>query len=166
MNLIIIAAVGKNGELGKNGQLIWKIPHDLACFKKITMGKTMVMGKNTFNSLPKLLPGRKHIILSKSGAFNKEIEDSLVFDDKEELIKYITTELKDEDVYIIGGASIYEEFIDLCNLMYITEIDDTDESADAYFPKLNSEDWNSHWICMYKHNDVNVKHMKYVRKNK
>ena len=166
MAINIIAAVGKNLELGKNGNLIWHIPEDLKYFKENTMGKTIVMGRNTFNSLPKLLPGRKHIILSKTGDFNKDIGDSLIFTSKEELIDYINTELKNEDVFVIGGASIYSMFIDICDKMYLTRIGAEDKDADAYFPKFSAKDWSRGLEYMYTCNDIVVKHMIYRRKDR
>ena len=141
MSITIIAAIGKNRELGKKGDLIWHIPEDLKYFKEKTIGKTIVMGKNTFNSLPKLLPGRKHIILSEDNDFNKDIGDSKVFHDKEELMNYLNTEFKNEEVFITGGASMYSMFIDICDKMYLTKIMAEDKDADAYFPKFDENDW-------------------------
>lgn len=164
MSIIIIAAIGKNRELGKNGDLIWHIPEDLKYFKEKTMGRTIVMGKNTFNSLPKLLPGRKHVILSEDDDFNKNIGDSIVFRNKEELMNYLNTKPKDEEVFITGGASMYSMFIDICDKMYLTIIGAEDKEADVYFPRFSTKDWNSGVEYMYTHNDVVVKHMIYVKK--
>jgi len=122
------------------------------------------MGKNTFNSLPKLLPGRKHVILSEDNDFNKDIGDSLVFHDKKELLNYLNTVLKDEEVFITGGASMYAMFIDICDKMYLTIIGAEDKEADVYFPMFFNKDWVSGMEYMYTHNDIVVKHMIYRRK--
>lgn len=166
MSITIIAAIGKNRELGKNGDLIWHIPEDLKYFKEKTMGKTIVMGKTTFNSLPKLLPGRKHVILSDDDDFNKEIGDSVVFHSKEKLMNYLNTDLKDEDVFITGGASMYSMFIDVCDRMYLTRIGAEDKEADVYFPNFNPEDWNWGDEKSYVSNDIQIIHTWWERKNK
>lgn len=163
MSIIIIAAIGKNRELGKNGDLIWHIPEDLKYFKEKTMGKTIVMGKNTFNSLPKLLPGRKHVILSEDNDFNKDIGDSLVFYNKDKLMNYLNTDLKDEEVFITGGASMYSMFIDICDKMYLTRIGAEEKEADVYFPEFADKDWDDDMEYMYEYNGIVVKHMIYQR---
>lgn len=166
MSITIIAAVGKNRELGKNGDLIWHIPEDLKYFKEKTMGKTIIMGKNTFNSLPKLLPGRKHVILSEDDDFNKDIGDSIVFYNKEDLMEYINAELKDEEVFITGGASMYAMFVNVCDKMYLTRIDAEDKDADVYFPKFNPGDWYADVEKEYISNNIRVTHTCWERKNK
>lgn len=163
MSITIIAAIGKNRELGKKGDLIWHIPEDLKYFKEKTMGKTIVVGKNTFNSLPKLLPGRKHVILSEDNDFNKDIGDSIVFHIKEELMNYLNNDLKDEEVFIAGGASMYSLFIDTCDRMYLTRIDAEDKEADVYFPEFADKDWDDDMEYMYECNGIVVKHMVYRR---
>lgn len=166
MSITIIAAIGKNKELGKKGDLIWHIPEDLKYFKEKTMGKTIIMGKKTFNSLPRLLPGRKHVILSEDDEFNKDIGDSIVFYNKAELIKYINTELKDEEAFIVGGASMYTMFIDICDKMYLTRIDAEDKDADVYFPKFNPADWFVDIEKEYISSGLRVTHTCWERKNK
>lgn len=166
MSITIIAAIGKNRELGKNGNLIWNIPEDLKYFKEKTMGKTIIMGKNTFNSLPKLLPGRKHVILSDDDCFNKEIGNSVVFHDKEELMEYINNELKGEEVFIVGGASMYAMFIDICDKMYLTKIQAEDKEADVYFPKFDEDDWDAKIEKPCISGNIVAMHTWWKRKNK
>lgn len=158
MSITIIAAIGKNRELGKKCDLIWHIPEDLKYFKEKTMGKTIVMGKNTFNSLPKLLPGRKHVILSEDDAFNKDIGDSVVFYNKEDLMKYLNADLKDEEVFITGGASMYTMFVDICDKMYLTMIDAEDKDADVYFPEFDKNNWETGLEKVYISNGIEVHH--------
>lgn len=106
-NVSIIAAIGKNNELGKDNNLIWHLPNDLKFFKETTMGKDIIMGSNTFYSLPKLLPGRKHIVLTTKNINNDKI---LVLHSKEELLEYLKQVKK--EVMIIGGASIYTQVLE------------------------------------------------------
>ena len=160
MNINLIAAIGKNYELGKDNNLVWRLKEDLKFFKNTTMGHPIVMGRKTFESLPKVLPGRKNIVISTSDIRNEEIE--LYKSIKEFLIKY--KEFK-EDVFIIGGASIYKQFIDYSNKMYLTEIDSVDYDADAYFPWFEISEWNKENILepvVYK--DILYERNKYVRK--
>ena len=161
MNITLIAAVGKNLELGKDNTLIWSIPEDLKFFRENTVGKTIVMGMNTLKSLPKLLPNRKHVVLTRK---NVELDSSIVVVHSiDELLSYI--ESLDEEVMIIGGAQIYNQMIEYASKMLLTEIDDSRE-ADVYFPSFSLDDWdrevNSEHIC----NDISYSHVTYTRKKK
>lgn len=159
MDINLIAAIGKNNELGKDNDLIWKFKDDMKFFKQTTMGSPIVMGRKTFESLPKILPGRKNIVISTSEIKNNEIE---IFKSiRDFLLKY---EQSDENIYIIGGASIYQAFIELATKMYLTEIDAEEKSADVYFPKFNQGDWNKEIISENEENNVKFKHVLYKRK--
>ena len=140
-NIILIAAIGKNRELGKNNDLIWHLKEDLNFFKETTMNHIIVMGYNTFKSLPKLLPGRKHIILTHQDI---NIDGVQVFHNMEELLTYLNS--LDEDIYIIGGASIYEQFIPYANELLLTEIEEECFDADVYFPIWKEEDYTKEKI--------------------
>ena len=159
-NITMIAAVGKNLELGKNNDLIWHLKEDMKFFKEQTMGKPIVIGRKTFESLPKLLPGRKHIILTKQDLDLPE--EVLFFHDKEELLEYIK-DYKDE-VMIIGGASIYKEFLEDSNKLILTEIDAEDSTAEAYFPEFNKEEWNKELLKEIDDEEIKYKHIVYTRK--
>ena len=131
MELSMIAAVGKGNELGKNNELIWNIPNDLKFFKEKTIGKTVVMGANTFHSIGKPLPKRTNIVITQN------IDKVLIYRSiREFLIDYKN---KTEEVFIIGGASIYKEFIDYASKLYLTEIDASDKEADTYFPEFDKD---------------------------
>jgi dihydrofolate reductase len=158
-NLILIAAIGKNNELGKDNKLIWPLKEDLKFFRNQTMGNKIIMGYNTYLSLPKLLPGRKHIILThRDTEFPKEVD---VYHSKEELLQSISD---DEDIYVIGGASIYKQLIDNSSQMLLTEIDKIDTTANAYFPQFNKDNWTSIIIDSNIENGIKYKHIKYLRK--
>ena len=159
MDISLIAAIGKNNELGKNGDLVWKLREDMKFFKETTMGHPVVMGKNTFESLPKVLPGRKNIVISDVEIINDKIE--LYRSIRDFLIDY---QQLNEEVFIIGGASIYNQFIDLATKMYLTEIDATDKEADVYFPKFNPIDWDKEQLATKEENSINFKHVLYKRK--
>ena len=160
-NLILLGAIGKNGELGKDNKLIWYIPDDLKFFKENTINHTIVMGYNTFISLPKLLVNRKHIVLTRKTDLNLPSEVT-VFHDKESVLKYART--YNDDIFIIGGASIYKEFINDSDRMILTEIDDICLSADVYFPNFNKNDWDKEIITEKEYKDISYKHVLYKRK--
>lgn len=161
----LIVAIGKNNELGKNGGLIWHLPNDLKFFKETTMGCPVAMGSVTFNSLPKCLPGRKHIVLSyPDEMFNKPLYEIETINDKEQFILKCKGIAKNQDIFIIGGASIYSMFIDIVDEMYITEIDAEDPEADVYFPKFFKDDWIRERIAKNSDGDIHYEHVKYIRK--
>lgn len=159
MNINIIAAIGKNNELGKNNDLVWRLKGDMKFFRDTTIGHSIVMGRKTFESLPKMLPGRKHIVISTSEIRNEQIE--LYKSIRDFLIKYQNI---DEDVFIIGGASIYKQFIDLASRMYLTEIDAVDKDADVYFSEFNKEHWDREELTSKQETEINYKHVLYKKK--
>ena len=135
--LSIIAAIGKNNELGKDNKLIWHLPEDLKRFKMFTTGKTIIMGRKTFESLGRVLPNRKHIVLTHNKEYKYDQEMVEVLCDLEEIEKYINSE---EENFVIGGASIYKMLMPYAKKLYITKIDEEFE-ADAFFPKIDENEW-------------------------
>ena len=158
-NLTMIAAVGKNLELGKNNDLIWRLKGDMQFFKKSTMNKPIIMGMTTFGTLPSILEGRRHIVLTRK---NLKIENVVIMHTKEEVLKFIKG-YKDE-VMIIGGASIYKEFLDYAKTLLLTEIDDECLDADTYFPSFDKNKYISTLLSDHKEKGIKYKHLKYVRK--
>ena len=156
----LIAAVGKNNELGKNNHLIWDLPLDLKFFKEKTMNKTIIMGYKTYLSLPKKLVGRKYIVLSSNHPdLGKDIK---VYNNKEDLLEALKD--NDEEIFIIGGATVYREFIDLCDYLYLTEIEAEDRNADVYFPYFDKNKYTSQVIDSKEENKIKYKHLVYRRK--
>ncbi len=153
----IIAAIGKNNELGKDNNLIWHIKGDLAHFKELTMHKKIVMGASTYKSLPKKLEGREYIILSKSLS---NIPDAQIYQNFDDLLAYLNT--IDEEVMIIGGASIYKLFLPYAEVLYLTEIEE-ESNADVYFPEFDKKDFTK--TLSEEHVDDNIKYkfVTYVR---
>ena len=158
-NLVLIAAIGRNYELGKDNSLIWKFKGDMKFFREHTIGKTIVMGRKTFESLPRLLPERKHIVLTHQ---NLEIPGVIVIHSKEELFTYLQGSF--EEVMVIGGASIYEMFIEDATKMLLTEINDVCVSADAYFPRFDKDYWNSELLGEKEEKGISYKHICYTKK--
>ncbi len=133
----IIVAIAENNAIGKNNQLLLHIPGDLKRFKKLTTGHTVIMGKNTFKSLPKRpLPNRTNIVISdnKNDKFQGCI---MAYSIKDALSKC----KDDEENFVIGGGSIYKQFLKYADKLYITKIHKSFQ-ADTYFPEINYKEWN------------------------
>ena len=132
--ITIIAAVARNRAIGFENKLLYWLPNDLKRFKALTTGHTIIMGRNTFESLPKgALPNRRNVVLSRT---TKELPGCEVFPTLEEALQSCRS---DEDIYIIGGARVYEQAIRFADRLCLTEIDDTPKDADAFFPDYS--DW-------------------------
>ncbi len=159
MSYSIIAAIGKNNELGKDNDLIWHLKEDMKFFKETTMGHPVVMGRKTFESLPKVLPGRTNIVLSRSNDFPEEV---LVFKNIDELNDYYKN--NNEEIFIIGGASIYNKFINLSDKLYLTLIDAECKDADTYFPSFDENDYYKEVLSEVHEEDICYKHVLYKRK--
>ena len=135
MSLTIICALAKNRVIGKDNKLIWHISEDLKNFKTLTMGRPIIMGRKTFESLPGLLPGRTHYVLTGNTAYQVP-EGVILCHSPQELME----KLPDTDAYIIGGAAIYRELLPYADAMELTEIEKEYE-GDAYFPEFSKEEW-------------------------
>ena len=157
--LILIAAVGKNGELGKNNDLIWHIKEDMKFFKEKTINHHVLMGKNTFLSLPSMLKDRTHIVLTT----NKDVtyENVIVLHSLNEALKYISS--IDDDVYVIGGAKIYEEFLPYVENIYLTEID-AESLADVYFPNFDKNNFNKEILATNEEKGIKYQMCLYRKK--
>ena len=135
--LSIIVAVANNNAIGKDNQLLCHLPEDLKRFKKITSGHTIIMGRKTFESLGRILPNRKHVILCNDMELNIDNENVEVLEDISMLEDYINSE---EENFVIGGATIYKLLMPYTNKMYITHIN-KDFDADVYFPEIDKNIW-------------------------
>lgn len=159
-NVTIIASLGKNRELGKDNQLIWRIPDDMKFFRDNTMNKVIVMGKNTFLSLPGMLPGRKHVVLTRNG--DDLPRDVVVYSDLDSLLDFIRC--YDEEVMVIGGESVYQQMLPYTDEMLLTEIDDSCLEADSYFPIFSLEEFDKSILDSGVYDGVSYKHLVYKRK--
>ncbi len=138
MRISIIAAVARNRAIGKDNKLLYWLPDDLKRFKALTTGHTIIMGRRTFESLPKgALPNRRNIVLSRTV---HKFPGCDVYTSLDEALKHCSEE---EDIYIIGGANVYAQAIGRADRLCLTEIDDTPDSADAFFPEYGG--WREMW---------------------
>ena len=161
--LSIIVAVAKNNVIGKDNKLIWHLPEDLKRFKMITSGKNIIMGRKTFESLGRILPNRKHIILCNDMEMNINDDRVLILDDISRLKDYIDS---DEENFVIGGATIYKLLMPLCDKLYITHIDE-EFDGDVYFPEIDFSIWKKLSVedgITNEDNPYSYKYVTYIRK--
>ena len=135
MKTIIIAAMTQNRVIGKDNSLPWNLPQDLQNFKKLTSGNTIVMGRKTFDSIGRALPNRNNIVISRSSL---SIEGVDVCNSVASAIDKARSYGK--DIFIIGGATIYEQILPLADKMILSFVKE-DYQGDTFFPKFNKEDW-------------------------
>ncbi len=140
--LAIVVAIAENGVIGRDNGMPWRLSGDMAFFKRVTMGKPVVMGRKTWESLPrKPLPGRPNIVVTRDETY--EAEGAEVFTDVAEAVARgidLAKESGAEEVSVIGGAQIYAETIDACDRLYITEVHATPE-GDTHFPAFDPSAW-------------------------
>lgn len=152
-NIYMIAAVTKDSyAIGKDGDMIYHLKDDLKYFKETTLYHTIVCGRTTYFSFPKRpLPHRKNIILTRS---SDNYKGAYTLHSKNEVIEYAKNN-PNEKIFIVGGDSIYHQFLDVSSKLYITEIDETfgdkAHNADSFFPKFNKDNWKvestSDYVC-------------------
>lgn len=135
MRLTIIAAVGKRGELGLAGGLPWRLPGDLAFFKRTTMGQAVIMGRRTFDEVKKPLPGRENIVVTRNRAF--AADGVVAVSSLEAAIAHCAGR---EEAFVIGGAEIYRQALPRADRMILTRIA-AEFEADTYFPTFEARDW-------------------------
>lgn len=135
MIVSFIAAIGKNRELGFGNKLPWHLPDDLKRFKEITRGHTVIMGRKTYESMGRLLPERKNIIITREKSY--KIEGAIIVSSIEEALKECEG---DKEVFIIGGGEIFKLAFPYATRMYLTHAD-AERLADAFFPEFNISDW-------------------------
>ena len=133
--IILIAAIAENNALGKNNDLLWHLPKDFKRFKEITSGHHIIMGRKTFESFPKPLPNRTHVIITRQKDY--VCEGCIVVQDLEKAIAICP---KNEDIFVIGGGEIYSQSIHLADQLDITRVHHSFE-ADVYFPEIDPEIW-------------------------
>ncbi|MEC4004651.1 dihydrofolate reductase [Flavobacterium sp. SUN052] len=134
--ITLIAAAAENNALGKDNQLVWHLPNDFKRFKEITSGHYIIMGRKTFESFPKPLPNRTHIIITRQHHY--KVENCIVVNSIEKALEVAP---KNETIFIIGGAEIYNQSIDFGDKIELTRVHANFE-ADAYFPEIDLKKWN------------------------
>lgn len=141
--ITMIAAAGAHNELGKDNDLVWHLPHDFKRFKQLTTGHHIIMGRKTFESFPKPLPNRTHVVITRNSAYKKE--GAVVVHSMEEALSLAAG---DPQPFIIGGGEIYKLGLPLSNKIELTRVHGTFD-ADTFFPELSKEQW--HLISEVRH---------------
>jgi dihydrofolate reductase len=134
MNLSFIVVVDQKGAMGCNNKLLWHLPDELKFFKSQTTGKAVIMGRKTFESIGRPLPNRTNIILSKNK--NYKVQGCETFNSIPECTNYLDHIGNKEEIFVIGGESIFEQTYGYANRILITVVDDVYEGADTFFPKF------------------------------
>ena len=160
MKLSLIVAVSDDNVIGQNNTLPWHLPKDLIYFKKLTLGKPIVMGRKTFESIGKLLPGRQNIILS--GSNNLILPEGVIFNDRDTLINYLQGH-SCEEAFIIGGGKIFETFMNCIDTMYITRVHAGFPDGDVFFPEVDHTHWKLVWEEMHPKDEKNIYNITFQR---
>jgi|SRR3989344_915172 len=147
----LIAAIGKNNELGKGNDLLWKFPADQKYFREKTEGHGVIMGRKTFESIGRPLPNRRNIVITRDKTYLRHGVD--VVHSLEEALGLFKN--SNEEIFIIGGAEIYKQVMSLADRLYITHIEAEDKSADTFFPEIIPVVWNEISRQEYKKDEKN-----------
>jgi len=135
MNITLIAAMDRNRTIGIGNKLPWRLPAEMAFFKKMTIGKTVLMGRKTFESLPKPLVDRQNVVLTRQTDFQPE--GCVIVHSIEDALEAYT----DDELVVIGGADIYEQFLPYANKILLTKVEVDIEGGDAFFPMFSDSHW-------------------------
>ena len=135
--IVLIAAASKNNALGKDNDLLWHLPDDFKRFKKLTSGHKIIMGRKTFQSLPKPLPNRTHIIITRDRDYTVDFDDCIVVHSIEAALKLVED---DEISFVIGGGEIYRQSEKYATKIELTRVHRAFE-ADTFFPEIDLNDW-------------------------
>ncbi|WP_185852311.1 dihydrofolate reductase [Blattabacterium cuenoti] len=165
MKIVIIAAVSKNGFIGKNNQLMWHLPNDLKRFKNLTTGETVLMGRKTFESIGKILPERKNIILTKN-------KINFLYLKNQKNIRFISSIKQVENftykkIFVIGGEKTYDSIIEKAHTIELTLVHKKFH-GDAKFPKIDKKKWKKIYEFIYEKDNnhlFNYSFIRFERKN-
>ncbi len=158
MLISIIAAIGKNNELGKDNDLIWHFRDDMKFFKATTTGNTVIMGRKTFESLPHALPDRRNIVITSNKDYKAEGAEVVTG------VQEALNTAKDDNIFIIGGGRIYSEFMKYADRLYLTEIEAECEDADTFFPEFDKSAYTKEFIAEYEASGIRFSHVLYKKK--
>ncbi|HZH86550.1 MAG TPA: dihydrofolate reductase [Brumimicrobium sp.] len=134
--ITMIAAAGENNEIGRNNDLLWHLPDDFKRFKKITSHHFIIMGRKTFESFPKPLPNRTHIVITRDRSYGKQ-GANVVYSLEEALEKAKST----KEIFIIGGGEIYSAALKFADKIELTRVHSTFKDADTFFPEFSKDEW-------------------------
>lgn len=149
---ILIAAAAENNALGKDNDLLWHLPDDFKRFKKLTTGHKIIMGRKTFESFPKPLPNRVHIIITRDKNYKVEFDSCIVVHSLEAALELVKN---DDQSFIIGGGEIYTQGEPFANKIELTRVHATFEDADTFFPEIDPANWK---LETEHHHPTNEKH--------
>ena len=153
----LISCIGKNREIGKNGKLVFNLKKDMQFFRETTLNHTVVMGYNTWKSLPGKLKSRQNLVVSSQDV---DGADGTIKD----LDKYIKeNQHTDEEIFIIGGGMIYKQFLPHAQNLYLTEVSASDADADIFFPEFDKSNYTKKLINKGKENDLSFSIIKYIK---
>lgn len=160
--LSIIVAMGLGREIGQNGDMPWHLPQDLKHFKQLTLNKTILMGRRTFESLPGVLPKRQHIVITKDAHFQPEHSRVSVSHHLEEALR--KAQKSEEEIFVIGGGQIYQQALPFADRLYLTLIDQAYPQADTFFPEINDQEWQeTERSAKIEENNVTYQFVNYQR---
>ncbi len=157
MSISLILSVGKNNEIGRGNDLIWHFHTDMKFFRETTTGNTVIMGRKTFESLPKVLPNRRNIVISSDQAL--KIDGAEVVHSVEEALDAA----KGDTIFVIGGGKIYAEFLPFADQIYLTEIDAECPDADTFFPQFDKSLYTREVLAEHEENGIAFSHVLYTK---
>jgi dihydrofolate reductase len=160
MNINLIVAIDEKNGIGKNNLLPWHLPADLKHFKSITTGHPIIMGRKTFDSIGKALPNRRNIVISRQSKL--EIPGAEVCSSLSDAVKLCADE---KDVFVIGGAQIFEQAISIADILYLTIIHE-DFNADVFFPEIRLSEWIEEEKYMYEPDEKNLYSYSFIKYKK
>ncbi len=153
MTISLIVARAKDNAIGKDNDLLWKIKDDLRLFKRTTAGHVVIHGRKSFESIGFPLPNRSNIIITRNKDY--KAEDAFVTNSLEEAIELGRKLEMNDEIFILGGAEIYRQSLDLVDRMYLSEVKGEFPDADVYFPEPNLEGWNQVKCDTYEQSEAN-----------
>lgn len=156
MSIKLIAAIGKNFELGANNQLMWHLPADMKFFRETTRGATVIMGRLTYESIGRPLPNRRNIVITSNPGYRPDGVE--VFPSLEDAISAASS---DETVFIIGGARVYADSLKYADELILTELDAEFPEADVFFPQFDKTAWHGELIAEHTENGITYRHVRY-----
>lgn len=167
--LSIIVAVAQNGAIGRNNGLLWHISEDLKYFKGTTMGHPVIMGRKTYESVGRPLPGRRNIVLTRGGLEIPQIKNpqTTSMEVVDSLEKVFQIAEGDREFFIMGGGMLYNATFGMADKLYITRIFATAEDADTFFPEISPLEWEiekEHDVMHDEENDIDFQFLVYKRK--
>jgi dihydrofolate reductase len=148
MGLVIVVAVARNGVIGAGNQLPWRLPDDLRRFKALTLGKPVLMGRRTFESIGRPLPDRTNVVVSSRGG---PLHGCTLVDSVSAALSLLASE---PEIMVIGGAQIYRQCLDRCSAIHMTRVH-ADVAGEVYFPELMPEHWREHVL---EHHPADARH--------